>query len=231
MIFKKIVAYYRVSTEKQGRSGLGLEAQRNTVRSYVKKKGIVLEEFTEIESGKNKERPELQKAVAFCKEKNVTLVIAKLDRLSRNVAFIFTLRDSGIDFICADIPDANTMTIGIFAVLAQHERELISERTKAALRVKKKQGFKLGNPQNLTQQSRMKGCESRRKIAREKECNKKAFEFARDHREKGESYARIAEALNRYRFESPQDKKFYACSVRHILKLYEKEENEENRIP
>lgn len=111
-----------------------------------------------MESGKKNNRPQLLAAIEYARKVKATLIIAKLDRLSRNASFIFTLRDSGVDFVCADMPDANTLTIGIFAVLAQHERELISSRTKAALQMKKKQGVKLGKPENLTDQARDTSC-------------------------------------------------------------------------
>ena len=99
-----------------------------------------------MESGNKNNRPQLSAAIGYARKIKATLIIANLDRLSRNAAFIFTLKDSGVDFVCADMPDANTLTIGIFPVLAQHERELISSRTKAALQAKKKQGPKLGKP-------------------------------------------------------------------------------------
>ena len=124
----KYVAYYRVSTKAQGDSGLGLEGQRSAVFNFVK--GTIVAEFTEVESGKNNQRAQLSAAIDRAKKENAVLVIAKLDRLSRNASFIFTLRDSGVNFQCVDMPDANTLTIGIFATLAQHERELISSRTK-----------------------------------------------------------------------------------------------------
>ncbi|SFF36436.1 recombinase family protein [Spirosoma endophyticum] len=116
----KYVAYYRVSTKAQGESGLGLEAQRSSVAGFVK--GGVLAEFTEVESGKNNQRVQLGAAIDCAKKEGAILVIAKLDRLSRNASFIFTLRDSGVNFQCVDMPDANTLTIGIFATLAQHDR-------------------------------------------------------------------------------------------------------------
>lgn len=142
----KFVSYIRVSTQQQGKSGLGLEAQRETIAQFIKARDGVLisPEFCEVESGKNNDRPELLKALKRAKITGATLVIAKLDRLSRNVAFLMTLKDSGVDFICCDMPVLNTLTLGVTAVMAQHERELISERTKAALAAAKARGTKLG---------------------------------------------------------------------------------------
>lgn len=142
----KYVAYLRVSTQKQGRSGLGLEAQRETVRQFVASRSgrIIAPELVEVETGKNNHRPELQKALKRCRATGATLVVAKLDRLSRNAAFLMTLRDSGVQFVAADLPEANTMTVGVMAVVAQHEREAISARTKAALAAAKRRGVKLG---------------------------------------------------------------------------------------
>ena len=130
----KAVAYYRVSTAAQGRSGLGLEAQRTAVEEIVRARGLtLLIEFTEVESGKRNDRPVLAQALHHARITNATLVIAKLDRLSRNAAFLLTLRDSGVSFLAADVPDANDLTIGVLAVIAQAEREAISRRTKEAL--------------------------------------------------------------------------------------------------
>src|SRR5262250_108087 len=136
----RFVAYLRVSTARQGKSGLGLEAQRETVRQFVASQNgkIIAPEFIEIESGKRDDRPELDKAIKRCRVTGATLVVAKLDRLSRNAAFLMTLRDSGVQFVAADLPEANTMTVGVMAVVAQHEREAISARTKAALAAAKR---------------------------------------------------------------------------------------------
>src|SRR5690606_10038779 len=117
------ISYYRVSTRKQEKSGLGLDAQKTAVRNFLKSDDILLGEYQEAESGKDNHRPELQKAIEQCKATGATLLIAKLDRLSRNAAFILTLRDSKIQFVCADMPTANNVTIGIMAILAQDERE------------------------------------------------------------------------------------------------------------
>ncbi len=142
----KFVAYLRVSTAKQGRSGLGLDAQREAVRQFVVGRGgrIIAPEFVEVETGSRNDRPELDKALKRCRLTGATLVVAKLDRLSRNAAFLMTLRDSGVDFVAADLPEANTMTVGVMAVVAQHEREAISHRTKAALAAAKARGKSLG---------------------------------------------------------------------------------------
>lgn len=136
----KYVAYLRVSTGKQGRSGLGLEAQRETVKQFVAQRGgvIIAPEYVEIESGKRNDRPELDKALARCRRTGATLVVAKLDRLSRSAAFLHKLRDEDAPFVAADCPDANTLTVGVMASLAQHEREIISRRTKEALAASKK---------------------------------------------------------------------------------------------
>jgi DNA invertase Pin-like site-specific DNA recombinase len=144
---KRYVTYVRVSTQKQGASGLGLEAQQKAVGDYLAAHGgKVVQEFREIESGKVNERPQLQAALKRCRQSNATLLIAKLDRLGRNTAFLMGLRDSSVNFVCADMPDANNMTIGILALFAQHEREAISARTTAALAAAKARGVRLGNP-------------------------------------------------------------------------------------
>jgi DNA invertase Pin-like site-specific DNA recombinase len=151
----KYVAYYRVSTAEQGNSGLGIEGQKTAVTLFTKGcTDCIIGHFKDIASGKDNTRVELLKAIDFAKKNDATLLIAKLDRLSRNAAFIFTLRDTKVNFVCCDMPDANTLTIGIFATLAQHERELISSRTKAALNEKKKKGDKLGNPNGFMGQDK-----------------------------------------------------------------------------
>ena len=143
----RFIAYERVSTARQGQSGLGLEAQRNTIDAFAGSRGAdVLARFTEIESGRNPDRPELGKAIQLARLTGATLVIAKLDRLSRNAAFLLTLRDSGVRFLACDMPEANDLTVGIMALVAQQEREAISRRTKEALAVAKARGVKLGNP-------------------------------------------------------------------------------------
>ena len=137
------IAYYRVSTDKQGQSGLGLDAQREAIKGYLPS---VIGEYVEIESGKNDNRPQLIEALAHCKRDGAALLIAKLDRLSRDAAFLFTLRKSDVHILAADMPNAGMLEFGIRAIFAQHEREQISQRTKAALQAAKARGVRLGSP-------------------------------------------------------------------------------------
>jgi DNA invertase Pin-like site-specific DNA recombinase len=209
------VAYLRVSTQKQGQSGLGLEAQRAAVRAFAQAAQVVAE-FVEVESGKQNQRPQLAAAMALAKAKGATLLIAKLDRLSRNAGFIFQLRDAGVDFVCCDMPDANTLTVGIFAVLAQHERELISHRTKAALAAKQAQGAQLGTPANLTPAATQKGRDRNQAIAHANEHNERAAAHILLLREKGFNYSQIAEKLNQLRFVTRTGKAFRPEQVKRL---------------
>jgi DNA invertase Pin-like site-specific DNA recombinase len=144
---QKLVAYERVSTARQGRSGLGLAAQRIAINRHTAETGAeVLARFTEIESGKRTDRPELTAALHLARLTGATLVIAKLDRLSRNAAFLLTLRDAGVRFVACDLPQANDLTVGIMALVAEQERQAISRRTREALAAAKARGTKLGNP-------------------------------------------------------------------------------------
>src|SRR3954462_14887614 len=153
MAVGRFVAYYRVSTDKQGKSGLGLEAQREAVQSYLNGGSWTLAAaVTEVESGKRNDRPELDRALGLCRLYGATLVVAKLDRLARNVAFISKLMESGVDFVALDLPQANRLTVHILAAVAEHEAAMISQRTKAALAAAKARGIKLGNPANLHNQ-------------------------------------------------------------------------------
>lgn len=143
----KFIAYYRVSTSRQGQSGLGLDAQRKAVSDYLSgRNGELVSQYTEVQSGSKDDRPELQKALRQCRLTGATLLIAKLDRLSRNRRFLLDMADSSINFIAVDMPEANNFTVGLLACLADYERQLISERTTAALKAAKARGVILGNP-------------------------------------------------------------------------------------
>lgn len=220
---RKYIAYYRVSTKMQGQSGLGLEVQRAAVRQFVKNQELILEEFTEVESGKKNNRAELLTGIEQAKKKGATLIIAKLDRLSRNAAFIFTLRDSGVDFVCADMPEANTLTIGIFAVIAQHERELTSKRTIDSLKAKKirEPEWTPGTPANLTVEARIKGLVVRQRNACQNKQNLQALTLIKIYREKGFTYQRIADELNEGGYLTRNGKPFMRGTVYHLLKATE----------
>jgi DNA invertase Pin-like site-specific DNA recombinase len=141
----KFVAYYRVSTARQGASGLGLEAQQEAVRVFLNGgRWKMVAEFTEVESGKRNDRPKLAEALALCRLYNATLIIAKIDRLARNVNFISNLMDSSVEFVAVDFPTANRLTVHILAAVAEHEALMISARTKAGLAAAKARGTKLG---------------------------------------------------------------------------------------
>jgi DNA invertase Pin-like site-specific DNA recombinase len=148
----KYVSYLRVSTGKQARSGLGLEAQRTAVTTWLNGgRWKLVDEVVEIESGKSdKNRPALQRALDACRRYKAKLIISRLDRLSRDPVFLLSLRDAGIDFVALDMPNANRMTVGIMAMVAEQEREALSQRTRDALAAKKAQGVKLGNPRPET---------------------------------------------------------------------------------
>ena len=220
---KRFIAYYRVSTKHQGISGLGLESQRQIVMKYIKSNGNrIVHEFIEIESGKCNDRPELMKAITMAKNTDSILVIAKLDRLSRNLTFISTLMDTKVNFICCDMPDASPLTIHIFASLAQWERERISLRTKEALQAKK-----LRNPNwkpgknNLTDEGRLKGHITTSHKARTTQSIRHAYHFIKPLRENGLSYLQIANKLNEEKYLTLKGKHFHAIQVWNILKRFE----------
>lgn len=212
----RFVAYYRVSTEKQGRSGLGLEAQQAAVVQYLNGGAwTLLAEFTEVESGKNNERPQLAKAMKHCRLTGASLVIAKIDRLSRNAAFLMGLRDAGVSFVAADMPDANEMTVGIMAVVAQGERRAISDRTKAALAATKARGTVLGGYRGGPVVDYRAGIEARQA---------KALAFAEsvrptveEMREQGMSLRAIAAELQAREIRTPRGGAWTAKAVMNVL--------------
>lgn len=214
------IAYYRVSTQKQGQSGLGLEAQQAAVVNYAAVNRLTIVspagEFTEIETGTNKrQRPKLQAAIAAAKAHDAVLLIAKLDRLARNVHFITGLQESGVKFVAVDMPEANELTVQIMAVMAQHEAKMISERTKAALGAAKARGVKLGSPDNLTDQAQQAGQVANKEQAR------RAYQKLRGYiemmRDTGMSYLAIARKLNDEGNRTRTGKEFQAMTIKRIL--------------
>jgi len=207
-------AYYRVSTKQQGASGLGLEAQQAAVASFLKE-GRPQGEYVEVESGKKNQRPQLLAAMA-ARAAGGVLLIAKLDRLSRNASFIFTLRDSGVDFVCCDMPDANTLIVGLFTVLAQHERETISKRTKDALAAKKARGAQLGTPANLTEAAREQSLLVRRVPLQQHPGLRQTAAFIASRRAQGVSFRQLAGELNALGFTAPRGGTFNQKQVQRL---------------
>jgi DNA invertase Pin-like site-specific DNA recombinase len=211
----KFVAYFRVSTDKQGLQGNGLEAQKRSVQSYLASLDCeLLASFEEVESGANRRRPQLTAALQLAKAKKAILVIAKLDRLSRNAAFLLQLQDSKVDFVACDMPNADKLSVGIIALLAQRERELISERTKAGLAVAKSRGVKLGNPNPAASLER-----AREAIQTQKqEFAKAALRSIREIKSTGiQSLNRIADCMNKRGEQTPRGGKWTATAVKRVL--------------
>lgn len=218
----RVVAYYRVSTEAQGRSGLGLEAQQQAVTTLCAQRGWeMLAEFTEVESGKRDDRPQLAAALKRAKVTGARLVIAKLDRLSRNVAFLAALQESGAKFTAADMPEADEFTVHILAAVAQRERKLISERTKAALSAAKARGVKLGNPNGAAPIRRAsKGTVAALEAVRSNAAGRAAdyAETIEDVRKGGAvSLPAIARELNLRGIVTPRGGSWHPSSVRNLL--------------
>lgn len=224
---KKFIAYYRVSTDRQGRSGLGLESQTAAVRDYVASQGQLVAEFTEVESGKRADRPELVKALAHTRRVGGTLVIAKLDRLARNVVFTATLMESGTDFLAVDNPTANRLTIHVLAAVAEDEARRISERTKAALAAYKARGGKLGSQHpkckpistEASRRGQQLAAESNHISARDAYAD--LVPFIRNLREAGQSYREISRKLNRRGHTTRTGSKWTAVQVMRIMNRQE----------
>ena len=217
----KYVVYYRVSTKKQGLSGLGLEAQKTIVENYIKNNKVIAE-YTEIETGKSVNRTQLNAALQCCKSNNATLIVAKLDRLARNLHFITSLQNANVEFVCCDMPTANRLTIHIIAAIAENEAQLISQRTKQALAEKKKQGVKLGNPQNngLTTQTIVKGMKIRRQNAFSNERNKQAGTLILSMRNNGAKWIEIVNQLNENGYKTRRECSFDITAVKRLYFRY-----------
>lgn len=219
---EKFIGYYRVSTKHQVRTdntSLGIESQRTAVKNFIGNYGELIQEHTEIESGKNNNRPILENAIREAEKTGATLIIAKLDRLSREVGFLFQLKarvqNSGIKIKSLDIPNMDTLNLGIYGTIAQHERETISNRTRTALAELKKIK-KLGTPANLTQESRQKGQMAIKRNARENERNRQAKAIINSCESKGMSYREIANYLNNLNFRTRYGKSFMATSIMRL---------------
>ncbi len=215
----RFVAYYRVSTDRQGKSGLGLEAQQRAVTQFCERSGGLLKaEFTEVQSGKDDNRPQLASALRHCRLTNSTLLIAKLDRLSRNVAFLATLQQSETRFIACDLPQANELVVHILAAVAQAERKAISDRTKSALAAAKQRGVKLGNPKlqpgNAVSAAKARAARSANVMRKSVELT----ELIEDARAQGMASLReIAAHLNSIGVAAAREGKWHANSVRRVL--------------
>jgi len=214
------VGYYRVSTDRQGRSGLGLEAQRAAVAGYLDGDSTLLDTFTEVESGRRADRPELAKALDLCRRRKATLVIAKLDRLARKVAFLANLMDADVDVVAVDMPFANRFTLHIMAAVAEQEAEQVSQRTKAALQAAKARGQKLGwsIPSRRGEQAEasLKGAVVNRAKADQHAANVlpviRAIERAGLTTLQG-----IADALNARGIRTARGRRWYASTVRNLV--------------
>lgn len=215
------VAYYRVSTAKQGVLGLGIEAQQQAVRQYVtQRNGSVVAAYTEVESGKRKDRPQLLAALAHCRALGATLIVAKLDRLARNVQFISTLMESRTEFVAVDMPTANRLTIHVLAAVAEHEAQMISERTKAALAVARQRGVKLGGWRRNSGQDIRKDGGKASAAKRKQQAQQRAQDYAPVFALLSDgslTYKQMADRLNASGIPTPQRKQWHAASVRNVI--------------
>ena len=207
------ISYVRVSTEKQGASGLGLEAQREAINRHIGSYPL-LEEYREIESGKRNDRPQLKAALAHCKKAKATLIIAKLDRLARNLHFISGLMESGVDFVAADNPHATRLVVHMMAAFAEHERDMISKRTKDALAAKKARGAVLGNPR--WRESIGKATAK----ATPPPVPPRIVKMILDMRSEQMSLRKIVEELNALNMTTSQQKAWHPQTVSRVLKLH-----------
>lgn len=216
------IAYLRQSTKKQEISGLGIEAQREIIHNYLRDK-IPLAEYVETESGKKCNRPVLQQALKHCRKSGATLIVAKLDRLSRNVAFTSKLLEADVEIVFCDFPQANKLVLHIIAAIAEYEAGLISTRTKQSLRAKKARGMKLGKPQNLIdnlETAIQKSNDTNRRKALDNPNNMRAVAMLRSLIGRGYSLSELAALLNKEGFVAPKGGKFKASQVAVLLKRY-----------
>lgn len=221
---EKYVAYLRVSTQKQGYSGLGLEAQREIIHNYLREKKPIFE-YVEVESGRktDKGRPKLKEALSQCRTHGAKLIVAKLDRLARNVSFLSALLESDVEIVFCDFPQANKMVLHILASISQYEAELISTRTKQALAAKKSKGCKLGNPEHLLDKHKeaiAKSNETNRKKAEDNPNNKRAVAMLKVLAAQGMTLSEMTDTLNNEGFVSSRGKEFRVSQVYVLLKRH-----------
>jgi DNA invertase Pin-like site-specific DNA recombinase len=207
---QRFIAYFRVSTDRQGRSGLGLDAQREAVRQFLTARpAAVIAEFVEVESGGKDDRPKLLEALAACQRTKATLLIAKLDRLARSVSFVAGLMDGDVDFVAVDLPYASRFVLHIMAAVAEHERQIIGERTKAALAAAKARGVRLGtNGTVLAERHKTEAIEYAQQIA-------SVFQTVR--LAGAVTTRQIANSLNAMGIPSRQGGQWHAATVGRIL--------------
>lgn len=220
----KYVAYLRVSTQKQGYSGLGLEAQKEIIQNYLKDIQPIAE-YVEVESGRktDKGRPQLRAALSHCRKDGATLIVAKLDRLARNVSFLSSLLENDVEIVFCDFPQANKMVLHILAAISQYEAELIATRTRQALAAKKARGFKLGNPEHLMDkhaEAIYNSNRTNREKAKNNPNNKRAVAMLKILVEKGYSLRQISETLNEEGFTTSKGCKFRPSTVSILIRRY-----------
>ena len=216
------VSYLRVSTQKQGYSGLGLEAQKEIIRNYLNGKTPVTE-YVEVESGRKKDRPKLKEALDLCRKTGSTLIVAKLDRLARNVSFLSSLLENDVEIVFCDFPQANKMVLHILSAISQYEAELTASRTKSALQAKKARGYRLGNPEHLLnkhQQAIQNSIMTCKTKAENNPNNKRAVAMLRTLVKENRSLKEMADILNGEGFVTSKGASFSKTTVYKLIKRY-----------
>jgi DNA invertase Pin-like site-specific DNA recombinase len=212
----RFVSYFRVSTQKQGRSGLGLEAQREAVARFLNGGSwTVLADFTEVESGRKSDRPELAKALDHCRLTGATLVIATISRLARDAHFLLGLEKAGVNFVACDMPNANRLTIGILAMVAEEEARAISTRTKVALAAAKARGTVLGGYRGGPKVDGTRGAQARREMADSFAAG--LAPMLRPMRDEGLSLRAMAARLDERKIMTPRGGAWTATAVKNVL--------------
>lgn len=216
------IAYLRQSTTKQERSGLGIEAQRDIINSFIKE-GVILAEYVETESGRKSDRPKLQEALTLCRKTNSILIVAKLDRLSRNVAFTSKLLESDVEIIFCDFPQANRLILHIISSIAEYEANLISQRTRQSLKAKKERGVKLGKSENLMNKHNeavARSNQTNRIKAKNNSNNMRAVALLRSMIKEGLTISQMTKQLNEQGFVSSKGCKFQIVQVQRLIQRY-----------